>query len=119
MVVIESVCLCSASRVSFSSLPLNSKSILACMQTLFNFPFRSFAKLPQVREQGERIWSARKTNKFFSPHLCPLVLVVSRSPAVYDLSCVLNRHCIENREAVNRLNQYGHKYHSEAHTIFS
>ena len=90
MVVIESVCLCSASRVSFSSLLLNSKSILACMQTLFNFPFRSFAKLPQVREQGERIWGARKTNKFFSPHLCPLVLVVNKSPAVYDLSCVLN-----------------------------
>ena len=53
MVVIESVCLRCASRVSFSSLLMNSKSILACMQTLFYFPFRSFAKLPQVREQGE------------------------------------------------------------------
>ena len=61
MVVIESVSLGSASRVSFSSLLMNSKSILACMQTLFYFPFCSFAKLLQVREQGEHASEACKS----------------------------------------------------------
>ena len=61
------------------------------------------------RNVQERAWSARKKNKFFFLHLCPLVLVVNKSPVVYFLSCTPNRLWIENRGSVNRLNQYGQK----------